>query len=341
MSLRSPLPRLSLHSRLVRYLPSLRSRVALFAVACLAAAAPARAGSFTALTYNVAGLPADFGGEGEVNNIFVSPLLNGFDLVLIQEDFFFHDDLTSQVDYPHISEKSISGPAASGDGLLRLSVTPFIDFERVPWVACFGTLTNASDCLTPKGFTAARHELEPGVFLDVYNLHAEAGGDQEDQTARLAGLRQMVDFAEVYSAGNAVLVLGDINSRYNEVGEILHEVVADLGLSDVWVDLTRGGVFPVEGVPRLEDCVDPASSGCERIDKVFYRSNDGLVLTPTLYAVPDEDFQDDAGIPLSDHLPVVVGFDYQAVPEPTVFALAGAALAEAMRRRPRRVHSAT
>jgi endonuclease/exonuclease/phosphatase family metal-dependent hydrolase len=317
----------------VRLLFSLRSLAALFAAALLATGAPARAGSFTVLTYNVAGLPASFGGEGEVNNVLVSPLLNGFDLVVIQEDFFFHDDLTHAIDYPYVSEKSVTGAAGSGDGLLRLSQSPFSDFVRVPWDACFGTLTNASDCLTPKGFSVARHELEPGVFLDVYNHHAEAGGDLEDQAARLIGLRQMVDFAEVYSAGNAMLLMGDINSRYNEVGEILHEVVADLTLSDVWIELTRGGVFPVEGAPRLEDCADPAGGDCERIDKVFYRSSDALLLTPTSYAVPDEEFQDDAGIPLSDHLPVVASFDYQAVPEPAVWMLAAVGLAERLCRR--------
>jgi endonuclease/exonuclease/phosphatase family metal-dependent hydrolase len=311
---------------------SIRSASAALAAALLLLAAPARAGSFTVLTYNVAGLPASFGGEGEANNVLVSPRLNGYDLVLLQEDFFFHEDLTHAIDYPYVSEKSTTGPAGSGDGLLRLSESSFTDFVRVPWVACFGTISNASDCRTPKGFSFARHELEPGVFLDVYNFHAEAGGAAEDQAARLAGLRQMVDFAEVTSAGNAVLMMGDINSRYTEVGEILHEVVADLGLSDVWVELQRGGVFPTEG-PRLEDCLDPAAGGCERIDKILYRSNAALTLTPTAYAVPDGEFQDDAGVDLSDHKPVFARFDFTAVPEPGSAALALLAGLEAARRR--------
>lgn len=311
----------------------IRSSSAALAAALLLLASPARAGSLRALTYNVAGLPASFGGEGEANNVLVSPLLNGYDLVLLQEDFFFHDDLTHAVDYPYVSEKDNSGPAGSGDGLLRLSESPFSDFERVPWVACYGTITNASDCLTPKGFSFARHELEPGVFLDVYDLHAEAGGALEDQVARVAGLRQLVDYAEVASAGNAVLMMGDWNSRYNEVGEILPEVVADLGLADVWVELRRGGVFPVEGAPRLEDCADPASGDCERIDKVFYRSSAALTLAPTGYAVPDDVFQDENGVDLSDHKPVFASFDFTAVPEPGLAALALAAALELARRR--------
>jgi len=274
----------------------------------------ARAGTLTALTYNVAGLPTAFGGEGEINNVFVSPLLNGYDLVAIQEDFFFHDDLTHAIDYPHVSEKDTSGVVGSGDGLLRLSESPFGDFERVPWVACFGTTTNASDCLTPKGFTAARHELEPGVFLDVYNLHAEAGSAPEDLDARRQGLRQLVDFAEVYSAGNAVLILGDTNSRWTREGDILPEVLADLALTDVWVELERGGVAPAVGA-SLQDCDDPTGPDCERVDKVFYRGSAGLELTALSYEVPEEVFVDADGLPLSDHEPVVVSFGYQAVPE--------------------------
>jgi hypothetical protein len=284
-------------------------------LAAAAVAAPAGAGSFTALTYNVAGLPTLFGGEGEINNVFVSPLLNGYDLVVVQEDFFFHADLTHAIDYPYVSEKDTSGVAGSGDGLLRMSEFAFTDFVRVPWVACFGFLTNDSDCLTPKGFSAARHELEPGVFLDVYNLHAEAGGDEGDLAARRAGLRQLVDFAEVYSAGNAVLILGDTNSRYTRAGDILPEVIADLALGDVWVELARGGAFPAVG-SALQDCADPAGGGCERVDKVFYRSSEALALTPLLYEVPDGEFLDAAGLPLSDHEPVRVSFAYEAVPEP-------------------------
>jgi hypothetical protein len=293
----------------------------------LACAGPARAGSFSAITYNVAGLPTSFGGEGELNNVHVSPLLNGYDLVLIQEDFFFHEDLTSAIDYPFVTPKDTSGVTGSGDGLIRMAEHPFDAFQRITWVACFGTLTNASDCLTPKGFSVARHELEPGVFLDVYNLHAEAGGAPEDVAARQAGLRQLVDFAEVFSAGNAVLMGGDWNSRYTDEGDIMQEVVADLSLHDAWVELVRGGVFPERG-PRVDDCLLDGRAGpdCEIIDKFLYRGSASLALTPLGYAVPVEAFSDEMGVPLSDHDPVIVTFGFQAVPEPSPALLALAAL---------------
>jgi hypothetical protein len=303
-----------------------RGLAAAVAASGLAAAGPAGAGSFTALSYNVAGLPAAFGGEGEVNNVFVSPRLNGHDLVAIQEDFFFHDDLTHAIDYPYVSEKDTSGAAASGDGLLRMSELPFTDFHRETWVACFGTVSNASDCLTPKGFTAARHELAPGVFLDVVNLHAEAGNAAEDLEARRAGLRQLVDFLQVRSPDDALLLLGDFNSRYTRAGDILPELVTDLAVRDPWVELQRGGVDPALG-PSLDDCAaDPAGGGCERVDKFFYRGSDALELQALSYEVPRDAFLDADGVPLSDHDPVAVTFGWRVVPEPSELLLVAFAL---------------
>ncbi len=278
------------------------------------------------MTYNVAGLPTLFGGEGELNNIHVSPLLNGYDMVLIQEDFLFHDDLTSAIDYPYVTPKDTSGVIESGDGLIRMTEHPFSEFQRVTWVECFGFTTNASDCLTPKGFSVARHEIEPGVFLDVYNLHAEAGGAQEDIDARVAGLRQLVDFAEVFSDGNAIVMGGDWNSRFTDPTDILPEVMADLGLSDAWVEFVLGGTLPPLG-PRIDDCVADGYSGadCEIIDKFFYRSSADLELSVLDYDVPRDAFSDANGVPLSDHDPIVVTFGFEAVPEPAPLALLGLA----------------
>jgi hypothetical protein len=300
------------------------------------AAGPAGAGPLTVVTYNVAGLPTSFGGEGELNNIHVSPLLNGYDLVALQEDFFFHDDLTSAVDYPFASEKDTSGVTGSGDGLLRLSESPFVDFQRITWVECFGTLTNASDCLTPKGFNVARHEIGPGTWLDVYNLHAEAGSAPEDLSARRAGLRQLADFIDVFSTDNAVLVLGDFNSRYTREGDILPEVLSRTGLHDTWIELVRGGDVPAVGEALTACALDGrAGADCEIVDKVLYRGSQTLELLPVEYRVPVEEFSDGMGVPLSDHDPVVVRFDVRAVPEPTTACLLALSAASALRARRR------
>lgn len=294
-------------------------------------AGPAAAAEISALTYNVAGLPEALSSSSpEENTPQISPHLNGFDLAAVQEDFAYHEELTSAIDHPYRTEKDtgfgpgayelspnpeqVIDPALLGDGLNRFARSPFEGFERVQWDDCFGVLSNASDCLAPKGFSYARHDLGSGATLDVYNLHADAGGAEEDLAARRANLRQLADFVTARSEDRAVLVLGDTNSRYTRSGDILPEFLADTGLTDVWVELARGGDAPAPGTPALQDCeAAPASGGCEVVDKIFYRSGGGVRITPTEYSVPPE-FVDADGAPLSDHLPIAARL--QVVPEP-------------------------
>jgi hypothetical protein len=49
----------------------------------------------------------------------------------------------------------------------------WIDFTRVKWNTCSDD--SGADCLTPKGFTFMRVIVSEGVYIDFYNLHADAG----------------------------------------------------------------------------------------------------------------------------------------------------------------------
>ncbi len=310
-------------------------RLGLVLALCAGASGPAVAGTFSVLTYNVAGLPFNLSGSNPVvNSVQISPRLNGFDLVVVQEDFSFHEDLVSQILHPFQSVKDTTDvqfvidqfpPGASpqlGDGLNTFSFHAFGDFTRVTWNECFGLFDNGSDCLAPKGFSFARHEVEPGVFVDVYNLHSDAGGDEGSLDARRKNLRQLADFIVVTSDGNALIVLGDFNSRYTRAGDILPEFVATTGVSDVWIDLVRGGNVPAVG-PSLQDgcAISFADADCERVDKIFYRNGIDVELEALSHAVP-EDWVDTMGEQLSDHEPVSAVFRVTFVPEPTGGALA-------------------
>lgn len=302
----------------------------------LASPGPAAAGTFSVLTYNVAGLPLGLSSSSpEVNSAQISPRLNAFDLVAVQEDFGFHEELTSQIVHPFVSVKdttdvpfvidAIDPDPQLGDGLNTFSFSPFSNFTRVTWNQCFGVFDSGSDCLAPKGFSFGRHEVEPGVFVDVYNLHADAGGDPGSLEARRSNLRQLADFILATSEGNAVIVLGDTNSRYTRDGDILPEFVAAVGLADTWIELSRGGVIPDVGA-ALTDCAsDLAGASCERVDKIFYRSGDDVQLTALSHSVAG-DWVDAAGAQLSDHWPVSAEFGVRAVPEPSAGLLLAVSL---------------
>lgn len=313
------------------------SAAAALAAALLAGAATAA--PLSVLSYNVAGLPDPISSSTpSVNTPQISPLLNAYDLVGVQEDFFYHERLVASLTFPYQSVKDTSTNEygeqlgfAFGDGLNSFSRSPFSDFTRVTWNECFGVLTNGSDCLTPKGLSFQRHEVETGVFLDVYNWHADASGDEEDLAARRSNTRQLAEQILTWSAGNAVIVLGDTNSRWTRPGDVLPELAAT-GLTDAWIELVRGGSIPEVGA-SLTDCALEVSPVCERVDKIFYRSSDRLLLEALSYDVPAALFSDANGIPLSDHDPVLVRFDVRAVPEPGTALLLALGCAALARRR--------
>jgi len=297
-------------------------------------ATPASGLTLDVLTYNVAGLPEGISGSHpQANHPQISPLLNAYDLVGVQEDFAYHELLVQDLTFPYQSEKDTNpGPFgeqlgfAFGDGLNTFSRDPFFDFFRVTWDECFGVVTNASDCLTPKGFSYERREIAPGAFLDVYNFHADAGGAPEDLAARRSNVRQLYQHILDWSSDVAVIVLGDTNSRYTRADDVLPEMLAATGLRDAWIELERGGVLPEIG-PSLQDCDDPSSGECERVDKIFYRGSALLGIEALDYDVPAALFSDASGAPLSDHDPVHVRFELTPVPEPGTLALLAVGLA--------------
>jgi endonuclease/exonuclease/phosphatase family metal-dependent hydrolase len=254
-------------------------------------------GEFSILTYNVAGLP-DIISKSNPEEFIpqISPLLNAYDLVLVQEDFAYHDELASEAEHPFQTRPMFESPdqVPMGDGLNRFSVFPTGPLHRLQWPGCNGDFDCASDCLATKGFSLARVQLAPGITLDVYNLHGEAGGCPEDVTVRLLGYQRLAEYINTWSVGRPVLVAGDFNLRWTDPEDVppLELLVDDAGLTEACLAL---------------DCGD------EHIDKVFFRSNEALLLEPLTWAVPPE-FVDPAGEDLSDHEPVAVRFAWTGTP---------------------------
>ncbi|CAM5301235.1 jacalin-like lectin [Streptomyces canus] len=283
----------------------------------LTAAAPsataADSGSFSVLSYNVAGLPEAISSAStprESSTTAIGQRIAPYDIVHVEEDFNYHAYLYAG-DTNHAYRTPTSGGAGIGSGLNTLSKIPYDgdDFERVRWNSC---QVDSGDCLTPKGFTFLRERLAEGVYVDFYNLHTNAGTNDGDLASRADNLNQLTAFIQTHSAGNAVVVMGDTNTRYTRSGDTIAEFAAANGLSDPWVQLIRGGTPPAKGSDALVcDQTGPTvPNTCEVVDKVLYRSSRLVSLNATSYNNEHAKFLTDAGLMLSDHDPISVGFNW-------------------------------
>jgi hypothetical protein len=285
-------------------------------LAALLPAAGADSGEFSALTYNVAGLPDGITGSPDplARMPRIARLLNDYDLVLLQEDWrtpdpnpaapmrVYHEVLEAVAAHPF---RSIPAPIPFGhdpsrpsaymsDGLNEFSRVSFDPktVRHVPWKTCYGDVgTGAGDCLALKGFTVTVHRFAPGVDVDVYNLHGEAGQASLDREAARRGFEaELAPFVKAHSDGHAVLLGGDTNLKTGRSpdAEIWRAFLAATGMRDV---------------------CDTVDCGTDRhgIDKFAYRSGANVVLEPVGYEVPREKFRYPGGR-LSDHDPVAVRF---------------------------------
>ena len=279
-------------------------------------ACPALAsGEFLALSYNVAGLPEGLSSSNpSVNTPLIAPLLNNYDLVLLQETWktpdpnplapvrVYHEILEAGSTHPF---KSLSAPLPLGhdprrpgaqvaDGLNQFSRFPFGEITRVMWEGCDNS---AADCLALKGFTMTRTTFAPGVTVDVYDLHGEAGGTPNDEVLRDAGITQLSNFIQANSAGHPLIVGGDFNLHTDEEPDStqFNRLLAETGLVDVCAALA---------------CPQPG-----RIDKFLFRSSDDLTITPLSGRFETDVFMRSDGEPLSDHDALAVRFGWTLAAE--------------------------
>lgn len=149
------------------------------------------------------------------------------------------------------------------------------------------------------------------VFIDAYNLHADAGITDADEVARNSNLNQVLTYANTWSVGNAALIFGDTNSRFSRKADTAIRTLLDAGFTDAWVQNARAGV-----VPTVESlCDNPQAYGnitCETVDKVFYRSSPLLTLDASSFEYVSTWFLSSNGTTLSDHNPINVNFTWTA-----------------------------
>jgi hypothetical protein len=146
-------------------------------------------------------------------------------------------------------------------------------------------------CLSQKGFSVARTTVAPGVEIDLYNLHGEAGNTPLDQQHRATDFEQLAEFIAGQSAGRPVIVGGDFNLNTDRSidRDVFDTFLAATGLTDVCT---------------VVDCGDDR----DRIDKFVYRSGGGVTVQALTHRFERETFRRADGAPLSDHDPLAVTF---------------------------------
>ncbi len=204
------------------------------------------------VNYNVAGLPfAALSGEDVAGNQAVSGAYlseNDFDIVAIQEDFGFHNKLMDSISgFNHTTNHT--GTIPGGDGLNIFTTTmPIYNETRVAWNEACGILTDGSDELTPKGFVYTVIDIGNGIYVDFYNLHADAYGGEGSRKARTSQYKQLAEFIEARSEENdrPVIITGDFNNHLHSAennAALYNTLCVGLGFKDAWVEFHNNGDY--------------------------------------------------------------------------------------------------
>ena len=302
---------------------------------------------FSIATLNVDGLPkkilvvnVNADGPGDAGTARIGKYLQkkGYDLVMLQEDFNYHNVLSvwleddykmdewtgdvgldgAKIDFLHLQNHRFEC-----DGLMAcwkndLQVTPTV---RTPWTHNFGKFSHENDELITKGFRRYDATLRGGKHIVVYNMHMDATLDLDeaegkaapDHDARMAQWAQLKEDVLQNLDSRPVIIVGDMNSLYgrDEVKRDFIDAINESGrgkVSDVWVELQRNGVYPSERVTE-------ATAGDETLDKILYiNPTMGTTIQPIAIDIDRDGYLHD-GKPLGDHYPVVATF--QVVSEMT------------------------
>jgi len=242
---------------------------------------------FSVLTYNTHGLSAWIAGDDPERRF---PLLlersNAYDVVLLQEDFAYHELVRKHASHPLVVRGN--GPAwswlgFSGSGLTVLARTPSPRIQRArAYGHCHGWLSAANDCFANKGYLMLRLRVADGVEIDVWNTHLDAGIENGDHAARTVQLDLLAADIARESRGRALVVGGDFNTDWADPRDraLLESFVGRIGAS-IAVNASHQR-WP------------------QRLDYLLMRSGTRIALDLVAGGIAEE-FIDSEGVSLSDH----------------------------------------
>ena len=295
--------------------------------------------TFSIATLNVDGLPQKIlvakvnpDGPGGGGSVRIGRYLQkrGYDLVFMQEDFNYHEELTvpleddyqtdswsgdvgvdgRQIDFLHLQNHRFECDGLMGAWKSGITLTAA---SRTPWTASFGKFSHALDEMVTKGFRRYELTLKDGQQIVTYNMHMDAGDtaderegkDSLDRDARLKQWNQLRDDILTRLDTRPVIIVGDLKSNFIDV----IEATGRAKVYDAWVELQNGGKYPdpVEGIVCCETDGNILESG-EVLDKVLYvNPTSGTEIHAVGYQLDTTDYQHDGKV-LGDHYPVSVTF---------------------------------
>ncbi len=209
-----------------------------------------------ALNFNVAGLPSVGTIIGMPNaNVPANQkeaakfiVENDYDIVAVQEDFGYHKHLVGGLDgYNYMTNHTGTIPGGDGVNVFTKSM-PIYNETRVAWTDACGIILNGADELTPKGFVYSVIDIGNGIYVDFYDLHADAYGDEGSIQAREKQYKQLADFicARMEENDRPVIITGDFNAfmhRHVDNGNMYEYFYEQCGLKDAWVEVHNGGDY--------------------------------------------------------------------------------------------------
>ena len=282
---------------------------------------------FSIATLNVDGLPqkilmvnVNANGPGNSGTARIGKYLlkKGYDLVMMQEDFNYHDILTvfledeyqfdewtgdvevvdHKIDYLHLQNHRFEC-----DGLMAcwkndLTVTPV---ARTPWQQNFGKFSHAMDEMVTKGYRRYEVILRGGQRIVVYNMHLDASDsndvpeqrDTKDREARIAQWEQLKEDVLQNLDTCPIIITGDLNCLYtrDDVKGVFFDAISKTG---------RGTVYDVWDVLKRQEE--------ETFDKILYiNPATGTQIQPVAFSLDNDGYLYE-GKRLGDHCPVAATF---------------------------------
>lgn len=256
----------------------------------------------------------------------------GWDVVGLNEDFNYHQEITSCLGGYKFGKHQGSFPTGDLDyfGLLLKygAKEPLFEIDGLgigvkkdccslsgeaitSWNsnATYGYLDHSSDQLTQKGFrfytvTVTKSGLT--AKIDFIVLHADAGGGDEDKAARENAYAQLVSYIQKVKTGNPMILMGDFNTEYSRdkfktlfIDKL--NAISGVKASDAWVEFNNGGVYPTS------DQGGSAQSK-EKLDKIVFLNRASAPIELKLFYQGNVTTFTDSGGQLSDHMPVEATF---------------------------------